>query len=383
LFFAFMALIALTTTLAACGGGGGGGGNGNEDPNKVIDEATLQGINSGNLELSLDVKAQGSEGGNLNISLSGPFESQSEGSMPRLDLTASASGSINGEDINFNGGLTLLPDTAYVGYEGTEYEVDPTTFSFVQQAIKRAQQQGGEGKESKGCQEAASELKVSDFINNLSNEGSADVGGASTTKVSGDLDLSGAIDTLVGLVENPACAAQLSSSPLPSASELEQAKGQINSAVKNAHVDVYVGEDHIVRRVSAQLTIEPPKGSGEGPESAELNLELSLTGVNEEQQISAPQGAKPLNKLFLKLGVNPIELAGALSGEGEGEGLGNLLEGLGGGSGGSSGSGGGSAPMHMEPESAPNEANQQAYLKCVGEASTPVDLQKCVSLLHK
>lgn len=383
LFFAFMALLALTVALSACGGGGGGGSSSNEDPNKVINEATLKGINSGNLDLSLDVNAKGDEGGNLNISLSGPFEDQGEASMPQLDLSASAKGSINGEDINFNGGLTLLPDSAYVGYEGTEYEVDPTTFSFVQQAIKRAQQQSeGSGGGSKGCQEAVKELKVSDFITNLSNEGGADVGGTSTTKVSGDLDLSKAIDTIVKLAESPACATQLSSSPVPALSQLNEAKGQIESAVKNAHVDVYVGEDHIIRRVSAQLTIEPPKGSGEGPESVDLNLDLSVTGVNEGQKISAPEGAKPLNDLFQKLGVNPLELAGALSGEGGG-GLNNLLGGLGGssGSGGHGSTGGAQPPMEMEE--APSGANQQAYLNCLSEASTPVDLQKCSALLNK
>ena len=129
-------------------------------------------------------------------------------------------------------------------------------------------------------------------MSHLSNEGGTDIGGTSTTKVSGNLDLSRAIDTLVSLSENPACA-QLSSSPLP-LSQLEQAKGQIEEAVKNAHVDVYVGDDHIIRRASVQMTIEPPKGAGEGPESVELDLDLSLTGVNEEQEISAPDGAKPL-----------------------------------------------------------------------------------------
>ena len=381
LFFTFIAMIALTTALAACGGGGGGGGGGNEDPNKVIDEATLKGVNSGNLDLSLDVNAEGDEGGTINISLSGPFEDQGEGNMPQLDLSASANGSIGGEDINFDGGLTLLPDSAYVGYEGTEYEVDPTTFSFVKQAIKRAQRQS-EGNEagSQGCQDAVKELKISEFMNHLSNEGSTDIGGTSTTKVSGNLDLSQAIDTLVNLSENPACA-QLSSSPLPALSQLEQAKGQIEEAVKNAHVDVYVGDDHIIRRASVQMTIEPPKGSGEGPESVELDLDLSLTGVNEEQEVSAPDGAKPLNDLFQKLGVNPLELLGALNGEG-GEGLNNLFGGMSGG--GSGNSGGGEAnPYEVEPQEAPSTGTQRAYLKCVSEASTPVDLQRCTALLNK
>jgi hypothetical protein len=371
--FALAATVALATAFAACGGGGGGGSS--EKPQTVVDNATLKGVESGNLELSLSVNAKGEEGGNLDVSLSGPFQGEGGGKLPQLDLKAKAKGSIGGEDVDFDGGLVLLPNSAYVEYKGVSYEVDPTTFSFVKQAIKQAQQQAGGTEGSEGanaCQEAAEDVKFSDFMENLSNEGGADVGGTETTKVSGDLNVSGAVDTFVNLAEEPACAAQLGASPLPPPSELDKAKGEIDKALKAAHVDVYVGEDHILRRVTAQLTIEPPK-SGEGPESVELELDVSLTGVNEEQKIEAPSGAKPLQDLFLKLGVNPIELLGE-GGEG---GLGSLLEGLGG-AGGSSG--GGSAEAEGEG-SAGGSAGQQAYLECIQGAKTPVDLQKCARLL--
>ncbi len=87
-----------------------------------------------------------------------------------------------------------------------------------------------------------------------------------------------------------------------------------------------------MRRITAQATVEPPKGSG-GAKSAEIDLDLTLTGVNEEQAISAPQGAKPLSNLFIKLGINPIELLGLLQGSGGGlnggpGGLSGLLGGL-------------------------------------------------------
>lgn len=366
---AAIALIAMTTAFVACGGGSDKSG---EDPQTVVDEATLQGIESGDLDLSLGVKAQGSEGGNLDVSLSGPFQGEGKGALPQLDMTAKANGSFNGSDVNFDGGLVLLPNSAYVNYEGVEYEVDPTTFSFVESALKQAQQEGGAESGSAGvagCQEEAGKLKVADFIENMSNEGSADVGGTNTTKVSGDLNVSGGIDAVLEVVESQACRAQLAAAgPLPSRSEIDAAKSEVNSAVQSAQVDIYVGDDNIVRRIAAQLKIEP-KGGGSGPKSVEIELDLKLTGVNEEQKISAPENAKSLNALFLKLGVNPIELLGLLNGEGGGEGLGNLLEGLGEAAGGGP-SGGGSS----------SGGSQQAYLKCLGEARSPVDLQKCAQL---
>ena len=366
--FAFAASIALAIAFAACGSSSDKSG---ESPQTVVNEATLQGVDSGNLELSLGIKAAGSEGGNVDVSLSGPFQGEGKGKLPQFALKAGVNGSVKGEAVKFDGGLTLLPNTAYVEYEGTEYEVDPTTFSFVESALKQAQKKGGAEGGSAGvtaCQEEAGKLKIADFVENLSNEGSADVGGTSTTKVSGDLDVAGAIDAGLELVEGPACSAQLGAAgPLPSKSEIDQAKNQVTEAVKTAHVDVFVGDDDIVREISGKLAIEPKNGGG-GPKSLEIDFDLKLTGVNEEQEISAPGNSKPLNDLFLKLHVNPIELLGLLQGEGGGEGLGNLLEKLGGAAsgGGSGGSGGG---------------GRQAYLKCLQEAATPVDLQKCSSLL--
>jgi hypothetical protein len=380
--FASAALIALATAFVACGGSS----SNNENPQTVVDNATLKGIQSGNVNLSLSVKAKGKEGGNLDVSLSGPFQGEGKGKLPQLDLKAKANGSIKGENINFEGGLTLLPNSAYVDYKGVEYEVDPTTFSYVKSALKQAQQQGG--KESSGgggaCQEAAGKLKLSDFVEKLSNEGSADVGGTGTTKVSGDLNVSGAIGSLVKLAENPACSSQLGATgAFPSTAELGKAKGEVEKALKAAHVDLYVGGDHIVRRVTAQLTIEPPKGSGKGPESVELELDLSLTGVNAKQTIEAPQGAKPLNELFLKLGINPIELLGGAGGKGGASGLGGLgglLKGLGGAAGGTSGMGG-STGGGASVGGSPGTGAQQAYLKCLQGAKTPVDLQKCAAML--
>jgi hypothetical protein len=325
---AAVALVATSIALVACGGGSD---KSSESPQSVLDEATLRGIESGNLDLSLGIEAQGPEGGHLDASLSGPFQGEGKGSLPQLDMTAKAKGNFNGKDIDFDGGLVLLPNTAFVNYEGTEYEVDPTTFSFVESTIIQAQREGGAETGAEGaaaCQEEFGGLKVADFLEDGSNEGSADVGGTSTTKVSGDLDVSGAIDALLEVAESPGCRPQVAlAGTLPSQAEIDSAENEVARSVKTAKVDVYVGDDNIVRRISAQLQIEPRNG-GSGPKRIEIDLDLKLTEVNEEQTISAPANAKPLSRLFLKLGINPIELLGLLQGEEGGESLGELLEGL-------------------------------------------------------
>ncbi len=362
------ALAALVTGVAACGSGGG-----SDDPQQVIDNASLEGVKSGNVDLSLAIKAEGKEGGDANIELSGPFQSGGKGDLPQLAMTASVKGSSVGESIDFEGGLTLLSDRAFVNYEGTEYEVDPTTFGFVRSAFEQAQQQGGsEGNPADvaACQEAASGLEVGDFVENLNDEGSADVDGTSTTKVSGDLDVGSVIDAIIKLTEDPACSSQLEAAgPLP-IGELEKAKSEVAGGVKKAHVEVYVGDDNIIRKLAAEMTIEPKGTSGE---KVEVEFELALSGVNEEQDISAPSGAKPLQGLFQKLDINPIEL---LEGASSGEGLGNLLEGIsGGGSSSGSGSSGGGG-------SSSGSSGGGDYRSCLENAKTPADLQQCASMIQ-
>lgn len=366
----FVALIALSAALAACGGGG------SDDPQTVVEEATLKGIESGKINLAVDANVEGEKGGKVDVALSGPFQSESEAEYPELDLAFSSKGSLGGKDLNREGGITLLGSKAYVAYEGTEYEVDSTTFNFVKSMLKQQSGEKGKSSEIAACQEAVGDLELSDFVENLKSSGSAEVGGTSTTKVSGNLDATSAIEAFSSLIEDPKCSEQLSAAgPLPSAAELDKAKSTVQDSLKSAHVDLYVGDDHIVRRIVAQATIEPPKSSKSGAKKVELDLDLTLTGVNEEQTIAAPSNSKPLSDLFLKLGINPIELLGAFQNGGS-EGIGSLLEGLseaGGneaGSGGSSGGGGNSG------------GGQQSYYECLGEAQTPVDIQNCTGLLQ-
>jgi len=364
---ALAALVALSTALIACGEESG---NSDENPKAVAEKATLSGIESADVELTLEIKASGKEGGDLEASVTGPFQGEGGGANPQLDMDVEVSGKIDGDDVDFDGGLVLLPNSAYVNYEGTEYEVDPTTFSFVESALNQAQQQGnGEGNSAgaTACQEAAADVDLASFIGNLENEGSVDVGGTATTKLSGDLDLSGAIDSLTELTEDPACSAQLGATgAVPSPAELAEAEGELGKSLKTAHLELYVGDDDIVRRIVAELAIEP-KDKGDGPSRVDVNFDLTLNGVNEEQEISTPETAKPLTDLFLKLGINPLELAGALQG---GEGLGGVLEGL------------GDAAAGGEASSPSGDGGRQAYLKCIGEVTTAAGLQKCTALLN-
>lgn len=366
----FAALLALAGTFAACGSSGSDSSN--EDPQKVVEEASLEGAKSGELDLSMHVKAEGDEGGEFDVDLSGPFEAGAKNELPQLEMTAAVDGTARGENVDFEGKLTMLTDRAFVEYEGTSYEVDPTTFGFLKASFEQAQQQGGSEADLTACQKAAEGIKFTQFVQNLENEGSEDVGGTTATKISGDLKVSSAIDAVIQLTEDPACSSQLEAvGPLP-LSELEEAKAELAKSVKRSHVEIAVGDDHIIRKFAVELGIEPPKAKGE---AVELELELSLSGVNDEQSFDSPSDAKPIEGLFKKLDVNPLELLEA----GKSGGLNGLLEGITGGSLGGGSSSGGSSSDSSEAGGA---QAQKAYVQCLQKAKTSADLQKCASLLE-
>jgi len=359
--FRILALLAVLTAMAsvfaACGGSDSGtSGNSDEDPQQVLEDASLEGVKSGDLDLSLHVKSEGKESGDVEVEISGPFEAGAKGEFPQLEFTAEASGSAQGEDLDFEGGLTLLTDRAFVENEGTAYEIDPTSFGYFKSFLERSiQQEGSESADITACQKAAEGIRFSQFADQLTNEGSADVDGTSTTKLSGDLDVSGGIDGLIQLTEDPACSSQLEAVGQLPLNELEEAKGELSEAVKNAHIELFVGDDDIVRKLAAELTVQPPAA---GDEKIELELEMTLSGVNEEQSFSAPSNAKPLEALFKDTGIEPLSLI-----EEAEEGISGLLEGLSGGSGGDS-------------------ASRDEYRECLQGDKTAAELQKCANLLE-
>ena len=371
--FVVCALFAAAALVVACGGGSGGGSS-SESPQKVLDQ-TFSGdtasIDSGNLDLTVKVDVSGDQGGSLDAKLSGPFENQGKSKVPKLDLKVSASG--NGSDsqnFNFDGGLTSTGDAAYVNYKGSDYQVDQSLFDrFKQQVESAAGQQTKKQGSAKALFNALGIKDPKSLLTNLSNDGSADVEGTQTTHVSGDLDVAQLIDGLKNAAGSANALGALggSSSQLPSQQDLDQ----IRNSIKTAHFDVYSGnDDHILRRLTIDLSIEPPSGS---TKKVDVNFDFTIGDVNQPQTIEAPSNPKPFSELLSSLGVP----AGALGQLGS---LGLGSSGGGSSSGGSGSSSGGSGSTSPLPGSSGNAQQAQKYLQCISKAGSAADLQKCQSL---
>ena len=374
LLLAALALLAAVAFLAACGGGG-------EDrsdlsPGEVLDQtfsADNDKVDSGKLDLKVALDVAGKQAGTIDAAISGPFESQGTNKIPKFDIDVATSGSgAAGKGFDVDGGLESTGDSAFVNYKGSDYEVDQTIFdAFKKQAESAASDETQNKSSGSQLLKRFGIDNPKDLLTNLRNEGSADVEGTETTHVSGDLDVTKLVDGLKSLSAGAGVLGALGggASQLPSPDELDQLK----SSIKQAHFDIYSGnDDHILRRITIAISIEPATGT---TDKADVNLDLTLADVNESQTIEAPSNPKPFSELLSALGVD-ANSAGALGQLGLGVG-GDTQSGGGSATPTTPGDTSGGATQDLSPSTT---AKDKQFLKCVSQAASAADLQKCQSL---
>lgn len=352
--------LLVTCGLAAALIAGCGGDDGNDaNPQELLEQtfgADAE-ITSGVLDLSLDAGAEGEGGGAVSGTLSGPFQSIGADRLPEFDLDLSLQADAADQGLNFDGGLTLTGDGAFVAVDGTDYQVDEATFTTFQDLYA----QSAQTQDKEGDQGAAlfSQLGIdpATWLTDVSNEGTEEVGGAETVHISGSADIGRIVEDTQNLAANaPGGAGELGSQQI----------AQLQDAVKSATVDVYTGvDDQILRRLDLAIELEDPDSG----DSLSLSLSIGFSDVNESQDITAPENPRPLDEL-IPGGV------GGLGGLGSGlGGLGGLGAGT---AGGDTGSGGGGASSLDGLQGASNE-----YVDCVNKAKTPEEILDCARLLDE
>ena len=350
---------ALALPISAVVAGCGEDEASNEDPQEVL-TATFENdntVSSGVLDLSLDITAEGDQGGNFAVGLSGPFQSDPENpnAIPQLDLAATASGEGAGQSIDFEGGLVVTEDNAFIEYGGDAYEVGTETFSQLQEQAE-AQTGTEEGETStfrEQCETAieaqngdpsACDFDVSAWFTNLSNEGTEDVGGAETTHVAGDLDVATMLGDLFRLGTSVPGANVQGLSPEVIQSQLDTAA----QAISSADFDVYSAtEDDTLRQLDFTLGIDPsavPGGETAGVDAINVSFSVSISDAGSDQTIEAPADARPIE-----------ELQGALGGLVPGASLPGVTP------------GGSGIPGAGDPSQ-----------ECIAQATTPEDITACL-----
>jgi hypothetical protein len=340
-------LIALLSLglLAGCGSGGGDKADSSTDVDQLLKD-TFSGhkdIKSGKLDLTLNADSGGQS---FVVKVSGPFESQGSGKLPKLDIDAS----LEGGGQSFKGGLTSTGDQGFVSYGGTDYAIPATIFQQFKAGFEESAKKSG----ANGNQSLASlGIDPRKWLTNAKNEGNAKVGDTDTVKITGDVDVPKLLDDVNAALQKLRTLGGAQAAQLPQ--ELSaQDKKQAEDAIKALNVEIYTGaDDKIMRRMTVAMKLEVPQSAGGSPQAADLKFDLQLLDLNEDQEISAPEHTKPLSELMGKL-----------------QGLG--IPGLSSGGGSSSGSG----------TSGTSQENLQKYSECIQKANGDnTKIRKCADLL--
>ena len=350
-------LLLALALVAGCGGGDDETADSGTDVNQLLEETfggKAKAIESARLDLNLGVDAD--TGQAVTAKLSGPFQTEGEGRLPQLAIDAS----FDGGGQSMAGGVVVTSDSAFINLGGTSYEVPGAIFQQVKAGYEEAAKQATG--EQKGSSLASLGIDPRRWLTNAKNAGEAKVGDTDTIKIIGDVDVSKLLDDVNVLLEKSSSLGVAPAGEIPQ-QLTEEEKAQVADAIDTLSVEIYTGaDDKILRRLVVNAAATAPEGSTTGgPTSATIKLDFQLLDVNEDQDIAAPENAKPFDDLIAQLQSMGID-------------LGDLGAALGGAAGGGSGGGGGGDN--------PSARDLQEYSACVQEAAGDnAKVRKCADLL--
>jgi hypothetical protein len=349
-----LALVLAVLGLALVAGCGGGGEKASSDtPVDQLLKQTFSGdkqVKSGVLDLSLNLDAQGSSqlSGPLSLRLTGPFESQGKGKLPKFKLSASVSG--NGQ--NLSAGITSTVDKGFVSFQGTEYAITDNVWSQFRKGYEQSQQQASS--KSGGQSLSALGIDPQNWLTNPRNAGDGKVGDDDVVRIIGGIDVAKMLDDVNTLLEKGRSLGGSATQNVPN-KLTEQQKQEAIKAIQSPSVEIDTGkDDSILRRVLVNFTANVPKSAAATAQSAKVALDLKISDLNNGQDISAPSNPKPFTQLLS--GLNSLGLGGLGTGSA--------------GSGSSGGSNGASAD------------NLKKYSECIDKAGNDAaKAGKCADLL--
>jgi hypothetical protein len=190
------------------------------------------------------------------IKASGAFELGGAKDMPQVDVQAS----VDVPGFDGRGGFVSTGKRAWFMRGDTGYAVPQKAWAKIVAAA------------APGAPQA--DVAPSSWLRNVKSEGTEKMDGVDVTHVSADVNsakgLTGVVKAMdrTGLV--PAGAA-----------------GRLEGAVKDGHLDAWIGDDKIMRRVSVEMS-----GKGDGARAVAMDLDFKLSDVNKPQDIGRPAKVK-------------------------------------------------------------------------------------------
>lgn len=310
-FAAIFALLVLSVVgLSACGGGGSGS---DADAQSLL-KATFgpdHSVKSGNLAVAFGLDAKGIKSitGPITLKLTGPFETEGKGKLPKLNLALSLSGS----GTSFSAGAVSTGDKGWLLLQGQAYLVDDPTFQQFKTGYEQAAAKSGSN--SSGPTFKSLGIDPLRWLKDPKVAGTEDAGGDDSYHITAGVDVGAFLDDISTLLGKAGSLSQ--GTRVPSSLSAQQRK-DIEAAVKNASLEVWTGkDDKTLRRLKLAIGIDVPeaiRGRAGGLSTGTLTFDLSINDLNQPQTIRAPKNARPLSELKSLISGGATGATGAGSG---------------------------------------------------------------------
>jgi hypothetical protein len=270
--------------LAGCGDAAVEPASSSTDVNTLLRDTfrNLDQVKSANLSAKLAVDGAGES---VSASLTGPFQSQGKGKLPKLQLAAK----LEGGGQSFAAGVTWLGDKGYVNLQGTDYEVS----GLIAKQFEAGYEEAASQQKSGSANAMLLGIDFSKWLKNGRNEGEANVAGTDTIKLTGEADVARVIADVQQIAQKASTLNIPGTQDVPSKLTPQQEQ-EITNAVKKFAIEVYTGkEDRILRKLVVNADLQDPSSK----QTSHVVFELTLNGVGSNQDFSAPKNAKPFSEL--------------------------------------------------------------------------------------
>ncbi|HYF27128.1 MAG TPA: hypothetical protein VD931_15400 [Baekduia sp.] len=356
--------------LSACGSDDGGDDG---SPAAVLQKTFGSGhaMKSGDLQLALDLDLEGLAGLTepIKIRLDGPFASAGDRMLPKFDFDLElASG---GQQ--FTAGAVSTGEKGYLALQGQAFDLGEELYKQLRTGYEQAQKQGGDDTKD-GPTFASLGIKPLNWLRDPQAAGEEEVGGAETTHIRAGVDVKRFLEDASRLLDKAKGLQIQGAGEVPGGLSAKQIE-QISRAVKNAQVDVWSGkEDRTLRRLRLAVDLDVPadvrKEVG-GLQSGKVAFTFAVADLNGDQEIKAPENARPFEELQAALG-------GLLGGGAAGTGAGDGATGSG-----ASGAGGGGTATAPATQAPATPDAPKPYLDCLQKAGQDISkIQGCAQYLE-
>jgi hypothetical protein len=308
---ALVALVALIA-LAGCGGSSGNSdGADGDSPQGKAESAGFAGVHSGEAEiwLSIDRFSPGHPEG-VKMRILGTFWGLGKGGLPQFDMAIESYGSLDRRKVKSSGGLLYGGDYAVVNYEGQTYEPGKSTLDEIKSKVEEAQREDDMGN-AQACVEASKGLGFGSIANDFQRLPNGEtITGTPVVVIKAEIDVPGAIEALVQLMEDSACGAQLERLGVPSGAWLQAAKRSLAGRIGEKQAILIFDKNGVIREMVAKV-----RGRNAKDEAIHVELHVKLLRVNEPDVSPVTYGEASLQQLLKKFGADEAMVAKADGGE--------------------------------------------------------------------